>query len=258
MDHISRIVELLADGEFFCTATIIASDRPDIPVGRKFLALRDGTLEGDGRPGGPDSPLLAPALEALKEKKSRTIEVEPGVLVFLDIISSEAALLICGAGHIAVPLALFAREAGFSVTVLDDRPDFANQARFPGCKVIAENFVSALRGLTLGSSSYVVVITRGHEHDSECLAEILRKETAYTGLIGSRRRGRLVLETLGKKGITAERLGQVFTPIGVPIGAESPEEIALSIAAELVCIRRRGAAPARALRTGNGGPNDRH
>lgn len=250
MDHISRIVKLLADGELFCSATIISSSRPELPVGLKVLALRDGTLEGEGRTAGPDSPLRAPALEALKEKKSRTAEVEPGVLAFFDIISSGAELLICGAGHIAMPLARFARETGFRVTVLDDRPDFANQARFPGCEVIADDFTSALRRLTLGPAAYAVVITRGHEHDAECLAEILKKETAYTGFIGSRRRGRLILENLGGKGLPAGRLAEVFTPIGLPIGAESPEEIALAIAAELVCVRRCGATQAKAFRAG--------
>jgi len=119
--------------------------------------------------------------------------------------------------------------------------------------VIAEDFIAALRGMPLGPSTYVVVITRGHEHDAECLAEILRRETAYVGLIGSRRRVRFVLEMLGREGIPQERLGEVFTPIGLPIGAESPEEIALSIVAELVCMRRKGHAQARALRAAAGG-----
>jgi xanthine dehydrogenase accessory factor len=96
------------------------------------------------------------------------------------------------------------------------------------------------------------VITRGHEHDAECLLEILKKETAYVGLIGSRRRVRFVLEMLENEGIAKERLQEVFTPIGTPIGAESPEEIALSIISELVCVRRKGSSQARALRAAVG------
>lgn len=248
MKELYRILELVNEGEPFCLATVIASGSGELPAGTKALVRRDGTVEAPGWPAPPGPELRAAALKALAEKKSCTLETGEGLIFFLDAVYPEPALLVCGAGHIALPLARFARETGFSVTVLDDRPDFANQARFPGCRVLAEAFVPALRGLRLGPSSYVVVITRGHEHDSECLEEILRKETAYVGLIGSRRRGRLVLETLGRKGIAAERLGVVFTPIGVPIGAESPEEIALAIAAELVCIRRSGAAAARALR----------
>ncbi|MBI5447037.1 MAG: XdhC family protein, partial [Deltaproteobacteria bacterium] len=198
--------------------------------------------------------LRATALEGLSRRKRRTVEVRPGLTVFFDVLSAEAKLLVCGAGHIALSLARFARELGFSVTVLDDRPDFAHPSRFPGCEVVAEDFVTALRALPLGPGTYVVVITRGHEHDTECLLEVLRKETAYVGLIGSRRRVRFVLELLGREGIAPERLDAIFSPIGLPIGAESPEEIALSIAAELVSVRRRGAAETQALRNPGGSP----
>jgi xanthine dehydrogenase accessory factor len=96
------------------------------------------------------------------------------------------------------------------------------------------------------------VITRGHEHDADCLIEILQKKTLYVGLIGSRRRVRFVLEMLAEKGFSQTRLKDVFTPIGLPIGAEAPEEIALSIVSELVCVRRKGPAQARALRNAVG------
>ncbi len=114
--------------------------------------------------------------------------------------------------------------------------------------MVAAEFTEALREMPLGPSAYVVVITRGHEHDADCLAEILKKEAAYVGLIGSRRRVRIVLEVLGNEGTPRERLQNVFTPIGIPIGAKSPEEIALSIVSELVCVRRKGPTQARDLR----------
>jgi xanthine dehydrogenase accessory factor len=170
----------------------------------------------------------------------------------LDILASEARLIVCGAGHIAVPLVRFAADVGFQITVLDDREDFANAERFPACDVIAEDFSQALRGLPFGPSTYVVIITRGHEHDVDCLAEVLPRENAYVGLIGSRRRVRFVLDWLEKKGFAPQRLQEVFTPIGIPIGAESPEEIALSIVSELVCVRRKGRPQARALRAAVG------
>lgn len=253
MTQTRRILDLLAAGEAFCLITIIASARRDLSAGRKAVVLADGKAGAKDFPADFPAALEALGRKALEEKRCRMAEVEPGVQAFLDVFPAEAALLICGAGHIAVPLALFAREAGFRVTVLDDRPDFASRDRFPGCEVIAEDFTAALRGMPFGPSAYAVVITRGHEHDSECLAEILLKRTAYTGLIGSRRRVAFVLGMLEKKGIPGKRLGEVFTPIGVPIGAESPEEIALSIAAELVCVRRKGPAAARALRDAAGG-----
>ena len=160
--------------------------------------------------------------------------------------------MICGAGHIAIPLARFAGEVGFSVTVIDDRSDFAHPSRFPGCTTIAENFTIALQDLQTGPTTYVVIITRGHEHDVDCLMEILNRETAYVGLIGSRRRVSFVLQWLEEKGFSRQRLKSVFTPIGIPIGAESPSEIALSIVSELVCVRRKGSGQARTLRSSLG------
>lgn len=249
MNGIERLIELMEAGQPFCAAVVVASDRPELPPGSRAAVTAGGTVHG-AWPAALKAALRAAALEALAEGESRTVEVSPGVRVFLDAVSPAAELLICGAGHIALPLARFAREAGFSVTVLDDRPEFASQSRFPGCEVIAGDFRERLRALPLGPAAYAVVITRGHEHDTECLEEILPKSTAYVGLIGSRRRVGFVLATLGGKGIPKRRLADVFTPIGVPTGGSSPEEIALAIAAELVCVRRRGAAAARALRGG--------
>jgi xanthine dehydrogenase accessory factor len=168
--------------------------------------------------------------------------------VFFDVLTGEPKVLVCGAGHIAVPLARYARDVGFAVTVLDDRADFAHPSRFPGCQVVADEFVTALESMPLGPTTYVVLITRGHAYDADCLAALLPKTTAYVGMIGSRRRGRMVLDQLERRGIARERLEQVFSPIGLPIGAESPEEIALCIAAELVCVRRQGPERTRALR----------
>jgi len=252
MEITARINELMADGQVFCLATIVTSDGPDILAGQKAIILADGSLEGEIGSAQLKLNIRDQALAAIKKKKRGMLEIQKGLRVFFDILTCECSLVVCGAGHIAFPLARFARAVGFSVTVLDDRSDFAHPSRFPGCTVIAENFTVALRDVALNSSSYVVIITRGHEHDVDCLMEILPRKAAYVGLIGSRRRVRFVLEWLEKDGFSRQRLDDVFTPIGIPIGAESPEEIALSIIAELVCVRRKGAGQARALRSAVG------
>lgn len=248
MNIIARINELIEKGQTFCLATVITSDLTHISTGLKIIIHDDGSMAGGLGDERLDLSLRKLALAALNEKKPGTVEIEGGVRIFFDILSSEASLLVCGAGHIAIPLANFAKEVGFRVTVLDDRSDFAHPSRFPDCTVIAENFTIALQNLPLGSSKFVVIITRGHEHDVDCLTEILQKETAYVGLIGSRRRVHFVLEWLEENGFPRQRLKEVFTPIGIPIGAESPEEIALSIVSELVCVRRKGSLQARNLR----------
>ena len=252
MGVIAKVNELLEAGETFCLATVVASDAADTPAGSKTIVLADGTLDGAGGSQRFEAALRDQAMAALKTKRSGIAEIAGRVRVFLNVLRGEDRLLICGAGHIAIPLARLASEIGFSVTVLDDRSDFALPSRFPGCTTIAENFTIALQDISLGPSTYVVIITRGHEHDVDCLMEILPRQAAYVGLIGSRRRVSFVLQWLEEKGFSRERLNAVFTPIGIPIGAESPEEIALSIVSELVCVRRKGSAQARALRSAVG------
>lgn len=252
MDVTTRVNDLLAKGEPFCLVTVIESQHPNVKPGLKFIVRAEGTMEGGFEIEQLNSIVREMALKVLREKKGRLVDLESGLRVFLDVFQPETRLIVCGAGHIAIPLARNARSVGFKVTVLDDRADFANTSRFEDCDVIAEDFTTALRDLPVNNSSFVVIITRGHVHDADCLQEVLKKETAYIGLIGSRRRVRFVLEMMGRQGASKERLREVFTPIGIPIGAESPEEIALSITAELVCVRRKGHAQARALRAAVG------
>jgi xanthine dehydrogenase accessory factor len=254
MHLLERVNELLEQEETFCLVTVVHPDRADrIPRGYKIVVLPDGSVITEGARIRVPSELPRLALRALSKKKKGLVELENGGRAFIDLLSEEPKLLICGAGHIAVPLAAFARQVGFTVTVLDDRPEFAKPSRFPGCTVIVEDFAVALRDVPLGPSSYVVVITRGHEHDTECLLELLRKETAYVGLIGSRRRIGFVKEILARQGIGRDRFEEIFTPIGLPVGAETPAEIALCIAAELVCVRNAGVEMARRLRNAAGG-----
>ncbi|MCP4627227.1 MAG: hypothetical protein GY850_27505 [bacterium] len=252
MNITARVNELIQKGVTFCLATVIASKSAEIVAGRKMIVLDKENLEGELGDGQLELTVRDLALEAINGKKRGLVEIKPGLHIFFDLISPELKLVVCGAGHIAIPLSRFARHVGFRVTILDDRDDFALPSRFPGCDVIAADFAATLRHFNLNHSTFVVVITRGHEHDADCLLEILKKETAYVGLIGSRRRVRFVLEMLENEGIAKERLQEVFTPIGTPIGAESPEEIALSIISELVCVRRKGSSQARALRAAVG------
>ena len=178
MDIASRIVSLLDEEKTFCLATIVASGDKGIKPGYKAIVLPDGSIEGSLGSGPLDQKLrdLSPTL--FKEKKSGTIDLAESVRVFINILLPETKLLICGGGHIAIPLAQFAHRAGFGVTVLDDRPDFAHPSRFPDCNVLAGDFSEALRDMPLGPSTFVVVITRGHEHDVDCLVEILKKHGA--------------------------------------------------------------------------------
>ena len=170
--------------------------------------------------------------------------------LFVEVHARPCHLLIVGAGHIAVPLARMGTLCDFSVTVLDDRPQFANPPRFPEADtVIAADFIPALRDLRkqgrLDSQTYIVLVTRGHQYDVDCLTEVLEDDLAYVGMIGSKRRIRAVFELLQtQEGIPRSRLTHVHAPIGLNIGAQTPAEIAVCIMAEIINSLRQGPAPA--------------
>jgi xanthine dehydrogenase accessory factor len=131
--------------------------------------------------------------------------------------------------------------AGFEVVVLDDRPQFANRERFPEAdEIIAEEFEFSLPKLMVNRSSYLVIVTRGHAYDQEVLEWAVKTEARYLGMIGSRRKIQMVYASLKEKGVPAEKLERVHAPIGLDIGALTPEEIAVSIVAEMIQERRKG------------------
>jgi xanthine dehydrogenase accessory factor len=196
-----------------------------------------------------DLDLTPPALEALLRDHAgaaspRTVVCSNWVVLVESHLPAET-VFVFGAGHVAQPTARLAKMVGFRVCVVDDRPEFANADRFPDAdliRVVAE-FDSALEGLEIDRSGYVVILTRGHLHDRTVLMQALRTEAGYIGMIGSRRKREQVLHSLLEEGFSAADLNRVHSPIGIDIGAESCEEIAVSIVAELVHTRarRRGA-----------------
>ena len=150
-------------------------------------------------------------------------------------------LILLGGGHIAQPLCRYGAELGFAVTVVDDRPSFANYARFPeAAEVICDAFPKALSGLCIHGADYVAVITRGHRYDADCLRSILRGTfPKYLGMIGSRRRVIGLFQLLKNEGLPGELLDKIHAPIGLSINALTTQEIAMSIAAELIQCRRQ-------------------
>jgi xanthine dehydrogenase accessory factor len=158
----------------------------------------------------------------------------------IEPFSPQERLIVLGGGHIAIPLVEFATKIGFQVIVVDDRISFANTKRFPlAKKVICDSFENAIKNLHIHKSDYVVIITRGHRYDSLCLKAICNmQEPTYIGMIGSKKRTAIVKKQLEADGCSKELLNRVHTPIGLAIGAITPEEIAISILAELIQHKR--------------------
>ena len=188
--------------------------------------------------------LLQSAQGVLEKRKSEKKQVSSnaGELdVFFEAVLPDETLVILGAGHIAFPLCQMAKILGFRVVVIDDREDFANEHRFPlADQVLAEPFEEVLKDFPLNYHTYVVLVTRGHLSDKECLRQIIGKPVAYLGMIGSTRRLEGVFRLLEKEGYDRALLEQVHGPIGLPIGAQTPEEIAVSIISEMISVRYQG------------------
>ena len=198
-------------------------------AGEKLL-LADGELVWSSGEG-----FLYSHLDSLKEASETGVQEIAGKQVYFDCVSSQKKLVICGAGHVSMPIIALGKMLGFRVTVLEDRPSFADNARRAGAdEVICENFVNGLSHAEGGTDSYFVVVTRGHRYDEICLGEILKKKYAYVGMMGSRARSAIVKRNLVELGFPKEQVEAVHTPIGLDISAESPEEIAVSIMGEII------------------------
>lgn len=163
-----------------------------------------------------------------------------GQRIFCELLGGEKKLVICGGGHVSAALVRMGVMTGYEITVLEDRPDFAGQAKEAGAsEVICAPFDSGLAQISGDRDTFFVIATRGHRYDQICLAAIVRKPHAYIGMVGSRKRVAVVKEKLIADGAEPDVVGGIYSPIGLNIGAETPEEIAVAILAEIISVRRK-------------------
>ena len=253
-----EIVRASLEGKAVAVATVVrAPQGAAARIGGKLLVRADGSRLGSIGGGPLEEAIAAACLAALTQLPRTAVETifyasngerlhrleasADDVEVMIEVIERPATLLIVGGGHVGQSLATIAALAGFSVTVLDDRSAFANQERFPMAdRVICGDFVEELRKFAIDAATYIVMVSRGHKQDELALREVAASGAAYVGMIGSLRRVSTVLTHLAQEGVPREALERVYTPIGLDIGAETPEEIAVSVVAELVLVRRGG------------------
>ena len=183
--------------------------------------------------------------DALSEDERKTFseyinETAPRIVngVLVEPLKVSAVLYIFGAGHVSQYIAKVAGMVDFSVKVIDDRVEFANKERFPDAdETIVADMQEAFEQLRFTGKEFVVIVTRGHQYDAEVLKETLKRKTRYVGMIGSKRKSRMILEYMKEFGFDDETIAKVYTPIGISIHAETPQEIAISIVAELIKVR---------------------
>ena len=178
--------------------------------------------------------------DALSVHAGCELSVVDGVRVFVEKLGKGADLVICGAGHVSMPIISIGKMMGCTVTVIDDRLSFANNAIERGAdRVIFKDFESGLEEVEGGRDSYFVIVTRGHRHDMDCLRAISKKQFAYMGMMGSSKRVAIVKKELEEEGLPKEFLESLHAPIGLEIGSETPEEIAVAVMAEIISIKNR-------------------
>lgn len=245
-----ELIRIKEEGASAVLVTIVETGGNEgIQSGAKCL-IRDGRIKaGTIRNENFVQALLKEAEARLLEEKSRLVSMQVSdadgkIEVFFEVLPSPPKLIVVGAGHIAVPLVRLAKILDFHVTVLDDRILYANRERFPDADdVLVGDMAEALKDVPITPSTYIVLITRGHKYDEPCLREIIYSPAKYIGMIGSRRRIKACFERFRNEEKIAEELIQrVYAPIGLDIETETPEEIALSILAEIVKVRRGGKA----------------
>jgi xanthine dehydrogenase accessory factor len=232
-------------------------------TGAKMLVFADGRTLGTIGGGCYENDAFWKAKEALVSRKSQLVRYElnddfaqeNGLVcggqmeVHIDPLEPTPRLYIVGAGHVGWHLGRLAADAGFRLHVIDDREKFANAERFPGAEeVIAAPIPDWLHRAEIPASAFVVVVTRGHVHDLDAMRALAARDLRYLGLIGSRAKVRRIYDFLLQEGMPAACLERVHAPIGLDIGAVTPAEIAVSILAELIAVRRGAEAGTRAMK----------
>ncbi len=255
-----KLAEHLRQGRTVAVATIVAS-RGSTPrkVGAKMIVQESGAIDFTLGGGAFEALVIEDAKEVLRSGEAaikcyRFLPVGENatgmtcggeVEVFLEPAKRAPRLVIFGGGHVAMPLARAARDLGFRIAVIDDRPAFAARDRFPDADeiVLAEGGFARV-DFPLEPEDFVVIVTRCHQTDEASLRLVLAedREPAYVGVVASRRKAKVLLARLAQEGVPRERLEEIRTPIGLDIGAETPEEIAVSILGEVLAVRRGRAA----------------
>ncbi len=258
MDIYQKITELRSSGKSVALVTVIKTSG-SVPrdAGSKMIVLGDGKIEGTIGGSSVEALVIKDALQVIKNNKPRTVtydlhdadEKSTGMVCggtmefFIEPLAAQVKLYIFGGGHIGYHLARFARSTGFEYIVIDDREAFASNERFPDSKDLMVGDPGTIAGsIPIAANDYVVIVTRGHKDDYQVLRRVINAPARYIGMIASKtKRNEIFAKLKNDDRVSEVLLKKVFSPVGLDIGAETPEEIAVSILAEMIKVRRMGA-----------------
>ena len=235
------IEQILERGEIALLVTTVSGPGT---VGAKLLVHENGTTTGTLGDAALDAWVVEKSADFLASREeTRMFSVDETSLLF-ERLQPAPRLVVCGAGHVGASLARLAAFTGYHTTLLDDRAEFLKRERFPEAQIellVADDWSSAVRAAVgNGRGVSVAVVTRGHNEDEQCMHVAVHANPDYVGLIGSKRRTSIVIDRLREAGMPDEQLSKIHAPIGLDIGAVSPEEVALAILAEIITERRGG------------------
>ena len=247
------------EGPALASCTIMgATEGVEVAVGAKMLVFSDHVLGEIG--GGPLQDAVAEFARAAIPKHlvqtcafspegelvegRRAIEAAAAIVeILVEVVEPAATLLVVGGGHVGLAVGQLGAMLGMEVAIIDDREEYANEDRFPyEANVICGDFGEELDQFPISASTYIVLVSRGHKVDELALRTVIERGAGYVGMIGSKRRTRTVIQHLAEEGLDRDALDNVFTPIGLDIGSETPEEIAVSVLGEIILVRRGGDA----------------
>jgi xanthine dehydrogenase accessory factor len=254
MDVYDELIRLRRLGQKCALATIVQV-RGSIPSfeSAKLLVREDGSMIGTIGGGCVEAEVWNAAREVMETEKSKHMSFNLGqdaaydnglicggqLDVFVEPVIPSPRAIIFGAGHISKSLCKVASLAGFSTTIVDNRDSFANRERFPEAdEIFAEEYEEVFPKLTVHESTYLIIVTRGHRDDMRVLRWAATTQARYVAMIGSKRKVLSVVKELEKDGLSRQQLDRIHAPMGLEIGAISPEEIAISVAAEMIAVRR--------------------
>jgi len=250
-----ELANIAVKGERAVLATVVSS-RGSVPrtAGTKMLVKGDGTLVGGIGGGNVEQAVQKKALAVMKSGEPQMMHFDLSgtgeeawmicggqMDVFLEPILPVETLYLFGAGHLSQSTAAVAKLVGLRVVVIDPRPEYNNNARFPGAdSLVVEEYDNAFSELNVGEDSYIAIYTTGHVSDEQCLQFAVGTAAKYVGMIGSKKKVKEIKERLRQKGVSQQQLDEIHAPIGLEINAQTPEEIAVSILAEMIRVRRSG------------------
>lgn len=248
-----KALEEIDKGNELAIATIIdASGSTPREAGAKMIVLKNGKTYGTVGGGAMEKRIIELSLEAIEKGKSEAISLPldakgvemicgGAVEVFIEVYKSRPKLLIAGGGHVGYAIYNAALPLDFDIVIFEDREEFLNSERFPEAyELVLGDIGENLRDYPIDENTYIVIVTRGHKYDEEALAMVANSDAKYIGAMGSKKKVITMFKNLKERGIDSERLKSTYSPVGLKISTNSPEEIAISILAEILAVKNSG------------------